>query len=206
MLVTVIFAGQDIVGFSLSVTVTVIESVPVKDAPSVTVYVIVVTPIGKIYVPTCPEPLAVTAPVIAQVNVLPVQLSLKVAAGITLETVQSPVLSKDVVVTISVEAVTVGFSLSVTVTVKLQVNPVGVPPLPLSSKVFVVTPTGKIDPEAKPEICATVYPETSEVGEPKVTTAVQSPGSLFSLMFDGQPISVAATFKSSSFKSNTSTF
>ena len=53
--------------------------------------------------------------------------------------------------------VIVGFSLSVTVTVKLHVEV-----LPLASvttKVFVVVPTGNTLPLARPAVCATVWPE-----------------------------------------------
>ena len=49
-----------------------------------------------------------------------------------------------------------GFSLSVTVTVKLQ--SVVLPAASVTRKVFVVTPTGKAAPEARPAICVVVAP------------------------------------------------
>ena len=69
------------------------------------------------YVPTWPEPVAVSAPVIAHVNALPVQLSLNTASVIAMSTVQSPAASSSVFAVTSAVAVTVGSSSSVTVTV-----------------------------------------------------------------------------------------
>ena len=49
-----------------------------------------------------------------------------------------------------------GSSLSVTVTVKLQLAVL--PEASVTWKVFVVTPTGKIEPEANPAVCNVVVP------------------------------------------------
>src|SRR5664280_1373205 len=155
-----ISAGQVIVGNSLSVTVTVITSVAVSPAPSVLVYVIVVTPIGKVYVPTWPDPLAVVAPVIAQVRVLE-QLSLKTAFVIATATVQLPVPSAEVVVTTSAAAATVGASLSVTVTV---ITSVAVSPAPsVLVYVIVVTSIGKVYVPTWPDPLAVVAPVIAQV-------------------------------------------
>jgi hypothetical protein len=115
-------AGQVIVGAMLSVTVTVNEHVAVSPAESVTVYVTVVTPVLKVAVPTLLIPVAAevatVAPVIAQVNLVTVQLSPVVGLVVAIEAVHNPVA---VFAVIFDGQEIVGAILSVTVTVNEQV-------------------------------------------------------------------------------------
>ena len=80
----------------------------------------------------------------------------------------------------------VGFSVSLTVTVKLQLAVL--PAASVTTKVLVVVPTGNALPEARPAVCEMVCPvQLSElVGGVKVTTAEQRPGSLLTVIFPGQ--------------------
>src|SRR5664279_4275498 len=91
------FPGQVITGTILSVTVTVKLHVAWLPAASFTIYVTVVTPVLKVYVPTWLMPatgeVAIVAPVIAHVRVLTAQLSEINALGTTTEALHTPVSS-----------------------------------------------------------------------------------------------------------------
>src|SRR5512142_2781935 len=116
------FAGQVIVGRILSVTVTVKLHVASLPAASLTVYVTVVTPVLKTYVPTWLMPtrgeFATVAPVIIQVSDVTPQLSPITAFGTTTLALHSPASS---FCEMFPGQVIVGRILSVTVTVKLHV-------------------------------------------------------------------------------------
>ena len=77
-----------------------------------------------------------------------------------------------------------GFSSSVTVTVKLEVEVL--PEGSVAVYVTVVVPTAKVSPEPWEDVI--VEEQLSEsVGSVQVTTALQSPASLVWLMFEGMP-------------------
>ena len=80
----------------------------------------------------------------------------------------------------------VGAWLSVTVTLKLQVAVA--PFAAVTRKVFVVLPTGKVAPLAKPAVCVVVAEGqlSVPVGAVKVTNFEQRPGSLLPVTFAGQ--------------------
>jgi hypothetical protein len=145
--------------------------VAVLPAASVTVAVTFVTPVLKY------EPEAGT-----KLTLVTRQLSVEVGAGSVIF-VPAPAIDK---LMFGVQAVITGFSLSVTVTVKEQV---AVFPLAsVTTKVFVVVPTGKTEPEAKPDVCTIVAPVqlSAKVGDVKLTIAPQMPGSLLTAIFAGQ--------------------
>mgnify|MGYP007073597314 CR=1 FL=1 len=75
-----------------------------------------------------------------------------------------------------------------TVTVKEHV---AVFPAPsVARKVFVVTPTGKVAPLARPAICVTTGEEVQlsiDVGVGKVAIALHVPIPAFKVIFEGQP-------------------
>ena len=81
--------------------------------------------------------------------------------------------------------------MSTTVTVKEQV--VVVPEASVTRKVFVVTPTGKVAPLARPTICVVVAPGQLSVptGAVYVTTAVHCPLVALTLIFAGHIIAGA---------------
>jgi hypothetical protein len=85
--------GQLIVGTVVSVTVTVNEHGVLFPYASYAVYVTVVTPLLKVYVPTLLIPVAadvaIVAPVIAQVNLVTEQLSEVVGLAVTTEAVHA---------------------------------------------------------------------------------------------------------------------
>jgi hypothetical protein len=120
------FTEQVIVGFMLSVIVTVYEQVAVLFAASEAIYVTVVVPKLKVLVPTLLIPvageLATVAPVNVQVNLVTAQLSAVIGFGVTTLAVQLPASTFAV---IFAEQVIVGLILSTTVTdcVEVAVKP-----------------------------------------------------------------------------------
>ncbi len=80
----------------------------------------------------------------------------------------------------------VGASLSVTVMVKLP--SVVSPAASVAVYVIVVAPTGNVAPLANPAVCAIVDPVqlSAEVGSTHVTSAPQTPASVFTAMFAGK--------------------
>jgi hypothetical protein len=151
--VVIIFAGQEIVGRAVSVIVTVNEQVALLFAASRTVYVTVVTPLLKVYVPTLLIPVAgdvaIVVPVIAQVNNVAPQLSAVVGLGVTIDAVHAA----PTVPVILAGQLIVGTILSTTVTVKLHELVLPLPSVALW--LTVVTPTGKLAPEAGPAVRTT---------------------------------------------------
>jgi hypothetical protein len=118
-LVRKIFDGHPLIsGFCVSFTVTVKLHCLVRDAPSVTVTVTVVTPTLKVLVPICPVPPNTVAPVVLHEMVTLVQLSAAVMAG-TATLAEQRLLS--LLTTMFSGQLTVGSSTSVTVTVRLHV-------------------------------------------------------------------------------------
>ena len=87
----------------------------------------------------------------------------------------------------------VGASLSVTVMVKLP--SVVSPAASVALYVIVVTPTGNVLPETSPAVCAIVDPVqlSAEVGATHVTSAPQTPASLFTAMSAGKLSIVGAS-------------
>ena len=88
---TEIFAGQVMVGCSVSFTVTVKLHCAVCKEASVTVTVTVVSPTLNVFVPGWPFPLRVVAPLVVQAIDEPVQLSLKEIGGMVTLAEQLPV-------------------------------------------------------------------------------------------------------------------
>src|SRR5512145_1987211 len=119
---TVIAPGHVSEGISVSVTLTVNEHVLLFPAASATVYITVVMPELKVYVPIWLIPVAAdaatVAPVIVHLRSVTPQLSLIVAFGVTIDALQLP--AELFAVIFPGHAIT-GFSVSVTVTVKEQV-------------------------------------------------------------------------------------
>jgi len=175
-LLTVMFEGQLIVGSSVSLTVTVKLHVAVLPLASVTLNVLVVAPIGNT------DPLA--RPDVCTVLALG-QLSLP--EGVVYVTVAPHTPASLLTVTLEGQLI-VGSSVSLTVTVKLHVAV-----LPFASVtlyVFVVTPIGKIDPLAWPDVCTVLAPGQLSVptGVVYVTVAPHTPASLLTTMLFGQLI------------------
>jgi len=110
--------GQVIVGFSLSVTVTVKLHCAVFDEASVTMMVTVVTPTLNVCAPGCPLPLSEVTPEVVQAMELPLQLSPKVTEGMATLAEQVPEATFAVWLA---GQVIVGTSVSFTVTVNEQV-------------------------------------------------------------------------------------
>src|SRR5450759_3285359 len=154
----VTLAGQVIVGFSSSMTVTVWLQFAVRPLPSVTIQLTVVMPIGNAYVAGS----IVTPPTCATT---PATLQLSAVAGVpsVAVVVQFPAPSAEVVVIILAGHTIVGFSLSVTVTVWLQL---AVRPLPsVTIQLTVVNPIGKAYVAGSivtPPICA-ITPATLQL-------------------------------------------
>ena len=172
VLLTEIGEGQLTVGFSVSLTVTVKLQEEVLLDASVAVKTLVVVPTGNV------EPL--DKPV-----KFDVKLQLSEADTVKLTTaLQFPgVLPTE----IGIGQVTVGFSVSLTVTVKLHCAELleG----SIAVKTFVVVPTWNVEPLAKPLVNETVAEQLSvAVGVLKVATAPQVPGVLFILRGAGQAI------------------
>lgn len=163
-------AGQVIVGFWLSVTVTVWLHVAVRLFTSVTVQITVVFPevkvVGALWVVLCTPQLS---PVVGVPSETP-------------DAVQRPT----VVPTETVAGqVIVGFWLSLTVTEKPQIAEL--PDESVACQLTIVVPDGNCAPLDGPSVCVTVgFPQLSEaVGAAKVTTALQRPASVFCTMFSG---------------------
>jgi hypothetical protein len=131
-----IFGGQEIVGFSASETVTVKEQVLVLLDASMTLKVLVVTPLGYV------APLA--SPTICEA-VDPTQLSPKVGALYVTTAEQVPAA---VLTLILAGQLMVGFWLSTTVTVNEQV--LVLPTASVTRKMLVVIPTGYNAPDVSP--------------------------------------------------------
>jgi hypothetical protein len=145
--------------------------VAVLPAASVTTNVFVVVPTGNA------EPLAKPA-VCAMLE--PGQLSLNGTLYVT-TAVHKPA---SLFTVILLGHVKVGFSLSFTVTVKLQVAVL--PAASVTTNVFVVVPLGNAEPLAKPAVCAMLEPgQLSLNGTLYVTTAVHKPASLFTVILLG---------------------
>ena len=125
------------VGFSLSFTVTENEQLAVLPDASVTTKVFVVEPTTKA------DPLA---PPAVCPTVCPGQLSADVTVKFTTAE-QSPA---SLLTVIFAGQLMVGFSLSLTVTLKEQVAVF--PEASVTTKVFVVDPTGKVMPLAIPAV------------------------------------------------------
>ena len=64
------------------------------------------------------------------------------------------------------------------------------PDASVTRKVLVVTPSGKLPPEANPVVCTVIGPEqlSAPTGAVKFTTAVQTPTPVFAVAFAGQVI------------------
>ena len=156
--------------------ITVKLHVALLPAASVTRKTFVVVPTGKA------APLAKPA---VCVVVEPAQLSAPTGAENVTTFEQSP---GSLVPVIFAGQVIVGNSLSLMDTVKLQVAVL--PAASVTRKVFVVVPTGKAAPEAKPAVCVVVEPAqlSAPTGAVKVTTFEHRPGSLLPVIFTGQLI------------------
>ena len=109
--------------------------------PSEAVYVIVVSPGLKVYVPILPVPEPVVAPTITQVSEVMLQLSVTTGLGVLTETVQLP--GTDVAKIFEGHEVKIGAVLSLMVTVKEQF---AVPQLLVAVNVTVVIPLLKVEP------------------------------------------------------------
>ena len=125
------------VGGSLSVTVTVKLQLAVLVAASVTINVTNVSPTGKV------DPL--TGPTVCTVEA-PGQLSVPTGSKET-----TAPHSPGSLFTLISEQLISGFSVSFTVTVKLQLAVLD--PASVTTNVFVVVPIGKIVPLARPAVC-----------------------------------------------------
>src|SRR6266511_8253 len=136
--------GQLIAGGSLSLTVTVKLHVAMLPAASVTRKTLVVTPTGK------PDPLA--NPPVCAVSA-PGQLSLPTGVVYVTTALHWPT---STLVAMLVGQPIAGSSVSLTVTVKLHVAVL--PAASVTTKVLVVTPTGKAAPLVNPPVCAVTAP------------------------------------------------
>ena len=181
---SMISAGQ-VISSTPASTVTVVVQVSVFPAASVMVSVTVLSPM-----------LEQSKLVMSSDNTASGQLS---AEGVTVSSTSAVVIlarpsSSNVIVNGAIQFAT-GASLSVTVTVKVQVaTPSG---SPVASKVTVVSPTGKKSPDAGPSICVTVkvaVPSGSfGVGVANVTFAPHSPASFICVIgATGQSVKVGA--------------
>jgi hypothetical protein len=179
---TEMLAGQEMVGGCVSFTVTVKLHVAVWPAASVAVDITVVVPTGK----TEPEAGLLT-------TVTPGQLS----AAVTLKFTVAEHWPAAAGCTMLAGQVMIGFCVSLTVTVKLQVAVR--PAASVAVELTVVVPTGKALPEAG--TLTTVTPgQLSAALTVKFTTAEHWPGVLFTVMFAGQVmvgfcVSVTVTVK-----------
>ncbi len=159
------------VGASVSLTVTVKEQVAVLPEPSVTVKPFEVVPEGKL------DPLAKPA-VCAKLD--PAQLSLKLTEYVTI----AAHWPGSLLTTTLAGQVMVGISVSLTVTVKEQVAVLPEPSVTV--KLLAVVPEGKLEPLAKPDVCAKFAPaQLSLKVTEKVTIAAHWPGSLLTTTFAG---------------------
>ena len=136
------------VGFLLSVTVTVKLQEEELPAASVATNVLVVVPTGN--VEPLDKPLSNAT--------LAVQLS-----TVTLKLAIAPQIPKSVFTLIRLGQVMTGFSLYVTVTVKLHVAVLFA--ASITTKVLIVVPTGNIEPLGKPRVWVIVAPEQVFVNE-----------------------------------------
>ncbi len=153
----------------MSVTVTVKEQVAVREAPSVTVRVTVVSPVLNICVPGCPVPLSRVTPVVLHAREGLLQLSPKAIFGM----VTSAVHSEASVFTEMFEGqVTEGASSSFTETVKLQLAVfAGEAPSETSTET-VVTPELKTAPFNVEFTVPVVSPESVYTMDPTVQLSV----------------------------------
>jgi hypothetical protein len=179
LVVTATAAGQLIVGFTLSVTVTFWVQVAVLPLLSVTVQVTVVTPIGK-------------AAGALLVTLATPQLSL--VTGVPKATPLA--VQPELVATVTAAGQLIaGFSLSVTVTFWVQV--VVLPLLSVTVHVMVVVPIGKA---AGALLVTLATPQLSpDTGVPKATPVAVQPLLVVAATAAGQPIvgftlSVTVTF------------
>ena len=122
--------GQVIVGFSVSLTVTVNEHDAVLPDASVTVKVFVVVPVGNVLPLACPAVCAVVAPA-----------QLSVPVGVVYVTTAPHVPASLLCVMLEGQVI-VGFSVSFTVTVKL--HDAVLLDASVTVKVFVVVPAGNV--------------------------------------------------------------
>ena len=98
----------------------------------------VLVPILKVWVPICPFPEPVVAPVMLQLKLLPLQLSLKVASGMAIEAVHCPA---SVISEIAFPRLIFGSSSSVTTTSIESVTEVA---SPVAVNIIVVIPILKL--------------------------------------------------------------
>src|SRR5260370_995062 len=139
-------AGQLMAGGCVSLTVTVKLQLSLLPWISLTVTSTVAVPTGKV----CGE-VMVVAPILYTVLATP-QLSVGVATKATLAEHSLASLGA----TMLAGQLGLGFSVSLTVTLKLQ--SVWLPAASVTRKVLMVVPTGKVAPLARPAVCAAVAP------------------------------------------------
>ncbi len=166
-------AGQAMVGFSLSVTMTSKEQLAELPLASVTIKVLVVVPMGEMWLRRLPcglgDGLSRTV----------------VGGGNEYHNASATRLAGSLLTVIFAGQAMVGFSLSVTMTSKEQLARVSAASVTI--KVLVVVPMGNVAPEASPADWVTVCPgQLSEDVMEKVTAAPQTPGSLLTVIFAGQ--------------------
>ena len=170
-----IFEGQVINGFSLSVTVTVNDAANLFNDASVAVYVTVVIPVGN----TDPE----AGPAVWAM-MLPEQLSAEVGA---VQLINAPQTPASLFTAMLPESPTiVGFCVSFTFTVNEAVNLFDT--ASVAVYVIVVLPIGNTVPEAGPAVCDILLPEqlSAEVGAVQLTNAPQTSASLLTSMLAGR--------------------
>jgi len=155
----VTLAGQVITGFSVSLTVTLKLQVAVLPEASVAVQVTLFVPFAKV------EPLAGL-----HTLVTPGQLSVALTNQVTLEASQTPAV---VFVTMLAGQVITGFSVSLTVTVKLQLAVL--PEASVAVQLTVFVPFGKMKPLGGVQTKLTPGQLSDRVGA-KGTLAVHRPG------------------------------
>ena len=161
--------GQEIVGFSESVTVTVKLQLVVNEAASVTVRLTVVTPILKLWVPGWLMPLSVVTPVVLHARFELLQLSPKTINGIATAALHA---EASALTLIFEGQVTDGASSSVTDTVKLQLAVLaGAAPSETSTET-VVTPVLKTAPSNVVLMVPVVAPESVKTIEATVQLSV----------------------------------
>jgi hypothetical protein len=120
--------------------------------------------------------------------VTPAQLSLAAGAGQLTTAPQTPGLL--FVEMFRGHEVNTGASLSVTVTVKLQVDVF--PPASVAVYTMFVVPIGNVDPPGKPAVCTKETPAqlSVTVGATHDTTAEQLPGVLLTEIFTGHDVKI----------------
>ncbi len=146
---TLMFAGQVTEGNCVSLMVTVKLQFAVCRLPAVTTKVLVVVPTGKVAPLARPAVCAVLAPE-----------QLSAPTGVE-QVMAAPQIFRVLACVTFAGQVMVGACASVTVTVKLQAVVCKLPAVTVN--VFVVTPTGKAAPLARPAVWAVDAPEQLSV-------------------------------------------